>query len=202
MIKNYLKIAWRNMANNKVYSALNIVGLAAGMAVALLIALWVVNEYSYDKFLPDYKSLYQVELNFTDPHDGEHTQQAVSLPIADVLRKEYPQVKYVAESDWMGQHDLLVGAKKLYMNGAAIGSDFLKMFKYPLIKGNINSVLQDAFSIVLTQSTAKSLFGDADPMGKMVKIDNKYNLKVTGIMQDVPKNSSLQFNFLMPFSFN
>src|SRR5580658_6509002 len=98
MIRNYLKIAWRNMLNNKGYSALNIVGLAAGMAVALLIALWVVNEYSYDKFLPGYKSLYQVELNFTDPHDGEHTQSAVSLPIADVLRKQYPEIKYVAES--------------------------------------------------------------------------------------------------------
>ena len=202
MIKNYLKIAWRNMLHNKVYSALNIVGLAAGMAVALLIALWVVNEYSYDKFLPGYKSLYQVELNFTDPHDGEHTQQAVSLPIADVLRKQYPEVKYVAESDWMGQHDLLIGTKKLYMNGGAVGPDFLKMFQYPLIKGNANAVLQDAFSIVLTESTARALFGDVDPMGKMVKIDNKYNLKVTGIMQDVPKNSSLQFNFLMPFSFN
>ncbi len=202
MIKNYLKIAWRNIINNKVYSALNIVGLAAGMAVALLIALWVVNEYSYDKFLPDYKSLYQVELNFTDPHDGEHTQQAVSLPIADVLRKEYPEVKYVAESDWMGQHDLLVGAKKLYMNGAATGSDFLKMFQYPLIKGNKNGILKDPFSIILTESTSKALFGDADPMGKLVKIDNKYNLKVTGVMNDVPKNSTLQFSYLLPFSFN
>ena len=202
MIKNYLKIAWRNMLNNKVYSALNIVGLAAGMAVALLIALWVVNEYSYDKFLPDYKSLYQVELNFTDPHEGEHTQAAVSLPIADVLRKEYPEVQYVAETDWMGSHDLLVGTKKLYMNGAAIGSDFLKMFQYHLVKGNKNDVLKDPFSIVLTESTAKALFGDADPMAKIVRIDNKYSLKVTGIMADVPKNSTLQFNFLMPFSFN
>ena len=190
------------MLNNKVYSALNIVGLAAGMAVALLIALWVVNEYSYDKFLPDYKSLYQVELNFTDPHEGEHTQAAVSLPIADVLRKEYPEVQYVAETDWMGSHDLLVGTKKLYMNGAAIGSDFLKMFQYHLVKGNKNDVLKDPFSIVLTESTAKALFGDADPMAKIVRIDNKYSLKVTGIMADVPKNSTLQFNFLMPFSFN
>ena len=190
------------MLNNKVYSALNIVGLAAGMAVALLIALWVVNEYSYDKFLPDYKSLYQVELNFTDPHEGEHTQAAVSLPIADVLRKEYPEVQYVAETDWMGSHDLLVGTKKLYMNGAAIGSDFLKMFQYHLVKGSKNDVLKDPFSIVLTESTAKALFGDADPMAKIVRIDNKYSLKVTGIMADVPKNSTLQFNFLMPFSFN
>ena len=116
------------MLRNKIYSALNIVGLAAGMAVALLIALWVFNQFSYDRFLPNYNQLYQVELNFTDPHEGEHTQQAVSLPIADILRKNYPEVKYVAESDWMGTHDLLVGNKKIYMNGAAIGSDFLKMF--------------------------------------------------------------------------
>lgn len=202
MIKNYLKIAWRNLVNNKVYSTLNIVGLATGMAVALLIALWVVNEYSYDKFLPDYKSLYQVELNFTDPHEGEHAQQAVSLPIADVLKNQYPEVKYVAETDWMGSHDLLVRTKKFYMNGAAIGSDFLKMFQYPLIKGNKNDVLKDPFSIVLTESTAKALFGEADPIAKLVRIDNKYNLKVTGIMKDVPKNSTLQFNYLMPFSFN
>jgi len=202
MIKNYLKITWRNMLRNKVYSALNIVGLAAGMAVALLIALWVTNQYSFDKFLPNYKQLYQVEINFTDPHEGEHTQQAVSLPIADVLRKNYPEVKYVAESDWMGQHDLLVGNKKLYMNGAAIGSDFLKMFQYPLIKGNANSIFKDAYSIVLTESTARALFGDADPMDKTVRIDNQHDLKVTGIMQDVPKNSSLQFNYLLPFSYN
>src|SRR5258708_24180223 len=110
------------------------------MDVALISALWVFNQYSYNKFLTNYEQLYQVELNFTDPHEGEHTQQAVSLPIADVLRKEYPEVKYVAETDWMGSHDLLVGTKKLYMAGAAIGSDFLKMFRYPLIKGNKNDV--------------------------------------------------------------
>ena len=190
------------MLHNKVYSALNIVGLAAGMAVALIIALWVFNQYSYDKFLPNYNQLYQVEINFTDPHEGEHTQQAVSLPIADVLRKDYPEVKYVAESDWMGQHDLLVGNKKLYMNGAAIGSDFLKMFQYPLIKGNVNSVFKDAYSIVLTESTAKALFGDADPMDKTIRIDNQHDVKVTGVMKDVPKNSSLQFSYLLPFSYS
>src|SRR6201996_8609978 len=201
MIKNYLKIAWRNMLKNKVYSALNIVGLAAGMAVALLIGLWVFNQYSYDKFLPNYKQLYQVEINFTDPHEGEHTQQAVSLPIADVLRKNYPEVKYVAESDWMGQHGLLVGNKKLYMNGAAIGSDFLKMFQYPLVKGNRNSVFKDAYSIVLTESTAKALFGNADPMDKTIRIDNQHDVKVTGVFKDIPATASLKFGCLQPFSF-
>jgi putative ABC transport system permease protein len=202
MLKNYLKIAWRNMLNNKVYSALNIVGLAAGMAVALLIALWVFNEFSYDKFLPNYNKLYQVELNYYEQHDGEHTQPAVSIPISDVLRKEYPEVKYVAESDWIGQHDLLVGNKKIYINGAGIGSDFLKMFQYPLIKGDPNTALKDAYSIVLTESIAKALFGNADPMDKTVRIDNKHDVKVTGVMKDVPKNSSLQFSFLLPFSYS
>jgi putative ABC transport system permease protein len=202
MFKNYFKTAWRNLKNNKIFSALNLVGLASGMAVALLIGLWVFNEYSYDRFLPNYDRLYQVELNFTDQHEGMHTQQAVSIPLADVLRRDYPQVKWVSESDWMGSHDLMVGNKKLYIGGAAIGPDFLKMFQYPMIKGNVNTVLQDPYSIVLTESAAKTLFGDQDPMGKLVKIDNRNDLKVTGILKDLPKNSSLQFNYLLAFSYS
>ena len=170
--------------------------------MALLIGLWVFNEYSYDRFLPNYGQLYQVELNFTDQHEEHAYQQAVSIPLADVLRKDYPQVKRVAESDWMGTHDLIVGDKKLYIGGAAIGPDFLKMFQYPLLKGNVNTLLQDPYSIVLTESTAKILFGDRDPMGKLVKIDNKHDLKVTGILRNLPKNSSLQFNYLIPFGYS
>jgi putative ABC transport system permease protein len=202
MIKNYFKTAWRNMVNNKVYSALNIVGLAAGMAVALLIALWVINEYSYDKFLPNYQQLYQAKVTFTSQHDGMKTQDAMSLPVSDVLRKDYPEIKYVAESDWMNQHDLLVGDKKLYVTGGAVGSDFLKMFRFPLLYGNANSVLQDPYSIVLSQSTAIALFGNVNPVGKVIRFDNEHDLKVTGVMQDLPKNSSFDFAFLFPFSYS
>ncbi len=203
MISNYLKIAWRNMLNNKVYSALNIVGLAAGMAVALLIALWVFNQYSFDKFLPNYKQLYQVEINFTDQHDGEHTQVAVPVPLADVLRKEIPEIKRVAETDWVGWqwHDLLVGGKKLYLGGGATHPDFLNIFQYPFIQGSARAAFHDAYSIVLTETTAKALFGNTDPMNKYVRLDNKQNLKVTGVIKDIPKNATLQFSFLMPFSF-
>jgi putative ABC transport system permease protein len=202
MIRNYLKIAWRNMLNNKVYSALNIVGLAAGMAVALLIALWVFNEYSYDRFLPGYERLYQVKMNLTSKHDGTHTQNSISLPLVGVLKKDYPEIKYVAETDWSGTHGLVVGDKKLYMDGLATGADFLKMFQFPLIKGNAGNVLTDPYSIVLTEATAKALFGDADPIGKTVKIDNINNMKVTGLMKDLPKNSSFGFNYLIPFAYN
>jgi len=191
------------MLNNKVYSALNIVGLAAGMAVALLIALWVFNEYSYDKFFPNYTQLYRVEMNFTSQHDGEHTQTAVAIPLADVLRKEIPEIKHVAETDWVGWqwHDLLVGEKKLYLGGGATHADFLKMFQYPFIRGNANSAFKDAYSIVLTESTAKTLFGNTDPMNKYVRFDNQQNLRVTGVIKDIPQNATLQFSYLTPFSF-
>ncbi len=203
MIRNYLKIAWRNLVNNKVYSAINILGLAAGMAVALLIGLWVLNEFSYDKFLPNYKQLYQVEINFSSQHDGEHTQTSLALPLVEVLRKEIPGIKRVAEADYLGwmNHDLLVGNKKLYLGGGAAHSDFLRMFQYPFVKGNARSAFTESHSIVLTESTAKALFGNTDPMNKVVRIDNNQNLKVTGVLKDIPKNSTLQFAYLMPFSF-
>jgi len=203
MIKNYLKIAWRNIVNNKVYSAINILGLAAGMAVALIIGLWVVNEYSFDKFLPNYRQLYQVELNFTTQHDGEHTQTAMAIPLVDVMRKDIPGIKYAAETDWVGWqwHSLIVDDKKLYLNGGAAAPDFLKIFQYPFVKGNAKDALTDPYSIILNESTAKALFGNVDPINKFIRIDNQQNLKVTGVIKDIPKNATKQFSFLTPFSF-
>jgi putative ABC transport system permease protein len=203
MLKNYLLVAWRNLVNNKVYSALNILGLAVGMAVALLIGLWVANEFSYDKFLPDNTQIYQVELNFTSQHDGEHTQTSLALPLTDILRKDIPGIKYVSEADYLGwmNHDLLVGDKKLYLGGGAAQSDFFKLFQYPFVKGNAISALAQPYSIVLTESTARALFGNADPMDKYVRYDNAQNLKVTGVIKDLPKNSTFQFAYLTPFSF-
>src|SRR6187431_224974 len=152
MFKNYFKTAWRNLVRSKGYSILNIFGLATGMAVALLIGLWVYNEYSYDKFLPGYQQLYKVQRNF-DSNGDTLTFPTTSLKLAEALRTQIPEIEYVAESDWMGPHGLIVGEKKLYLSGAQIGSDFLKMFEYPLIQGNAKTVLKDPYSIVLTQST-------------------------------------------------
>src|ERR1700712_4665630 len=119
MFRNYFKTAWRNIVRSKGYSVLNILGLATGMAVALLISLWVYNEYSYDKFLPGYSQLYQVRRNFNS--NGEIlTFSTTSLKLADVLRNQVPEIEYVAESDWIGSHGLLVGNKKFYINGLQI----------------------------------------------------------------------------------
>ena len=200
MFSNYFKTAWRNLLKNKAYSILNIMGLAVGMAVALLIGLWSYNEYSFDRFLPNYRQLYQVKKNFNS--NGQIlTFNSASLKLADVLRSQFPEIEYVAESDWMTPHGLKVADKKFYLAGAQINSDFLKMFEYPLLEGNANSALQDPYSIVLTQSTAKTLFGDAYPIGQTVRFDNKHELKVTGILKDLPANSSLSFNYLVPFSY-
>jgi putative ABC transport system permease protein len=153
MFRNYIQIAWRTISRNKGYSALNILGLAMGMAVALLIGLWAYNEYSYDKFLPNYEQLYQVRRNFNDKgQTGTYTSS--SLALANALRNQIPEFEHIAETDWMGPHGLMVGDKKFYMNGGQTGADFLKMFQFPLLRGSAGSVLASAYSIVLTESTA------------------------------------------------
>ncbi|MBS1526842.1 MAG: ABC transporter permease [Bacteroidetes bacterium] len=203
MIRNYLKIAWRNMLRNKVYSVLNVVGLAAGMAVALLIGLWVAQQYAYDRFLPNYKNLYQVKFNFTDPHDGEHTQPAVCLPLANVLRTTVPGIKRVAETGWVGFNvrNLRVGDKKLLPASGDVDPGFLKIFQYPFVKGDRNTALKDVYSIVIDESTAKALFGNDDPMYKTIRVDNQHDVKVTGVFKDIPATASLKFSSLLPFSY-
>jgi len=200
MLKNYFKIAWRNILRSKGYSVLNIFGLSTGMAVALLIGLWVYNEYSYDRFLPEYQQLYRVQRNFSSNGDTL-TFRSTSLRLAEALRTQIPEIEYVAESGGTGSHGLMVGDKKFYLQGAIFGSDFLKMFKYPLLQGDARTAMQDPYSIVLTASTAKALFGNESPINKMVRFENKNDLKVTGVLKDLPGNSSLKFNYLVPFSY-
>ncbi|MGH2562944.1 MAG: ABC transporter permease, partial [Ginsengibacter sp.] len=200
MFKNYFKIAWRNLINNKVYSALNILGLATGMAVALLIGLWVYYQFSYDRFLPGYENVYSAKIRYNA--NGEiGVGPATPSPLAEAIRKDIPGVEYVAHTDWMGPHSLVVGDKKLYPSGAMAGSDFLKIFSYTLLKGNAKDALRDPYSIVLSQATAKALFGNTDPMNKTIRIDNSHDLKVTAVMKDVPANSTLQLSYIIPFSF-
>jgi putative ABC transport system permease protein len=203
MLKNYLTIAWRNMRNNKVYSALNVVGLAMGMAVALLIGLWVVNQYAYDRFLPNYQQAYQVRFNYLDQRKGIQTNTAVSVPLAGVLRTTIPGIESVAETDWVNyeSHDLLVGTKKILVNGGSVHPDFLKIFPFPMAKGNAGTVFRDPFSIILTESTAKVLFGNDDPINKTIRVDNQHDVRVTGIVKDLPAASSFQFGYLLPFAY-
>ena len=177
MFENYFKTAWRNIIRTIGYSILNISGLAIGMAVALLIGLWVHDQYSYDKFLPGYQSVYRVQRNFNSNGDTLKFQ-TTSFALAEALHNQIPEIEYVVLSDWMGSHGLMAGDKKLSQNGGIVGEDFFKIFQFPFIKGNANNVFKDAYSIVLTESMAKALFGNEDAMNKMVRLDIADNFRV------------------------
>ncbi|HTR28685.1 MAG TPA: ABC transporter permease [Puia sp.] len=200
MVLSYFKTAWRNIIRGKWYSALNIIGLATGMCVTLLIGLWVYHQYSFNTFLPDYDRVYQAKSNYNVDKDID-TENSTPTKLADVLRTEYPEIEFASETDWFGTHGLKVNEKRLYINGGQVQQDFLKIFRFPLTKGNASTVLKEPYSIVLTESTARTLFGNDDPIGKTVRFDNLNDLKVTGILKDVPDNCSFSFSFLVPFSF-
>jgi putative ABC transport system permease protein len=200
MLKSYFKTAWRNLIRNSGYSALNILGLATGMAVALLIGLWAHKEYSFDKFLPDSGQLYQVRRNFNA--NGEILNfTSTSLKLADALRNQVPEIQYVAETGGFDAHVLSIGDKRLSLKGGVTASDFLSIFQYPLISGNARTVLRDPYSIVLTESAARALFGNTNPVDRSIRFDNKHDLKVTGVLKDIPVNSTFQFKYLVPFSY-
>ncbi len=200
MFRNYLKTAWRNILKNKGYTSLNVIGLAIGMGVALLIGLWVNNEYGYDRFLPDGDRLYQVRRNF-DSNGDTLNFTTTSLRLATALREEVPEIEYVAESDFGQAHALMVGDKKLLLPGNTIGSDFLQMFQFPLLQGQAAVALKDPYSIVVTEATAKALFGSADAVGQLVRFDNQHDLKVTGVLQNIPVNSTFRFDYLVSFAY-
>ena len=174
-------------------------GLATGMAVALLIGLWVYDQSSYDRFLPNYQQVYQVKFN--NNNNGEIlTQKEVCLPLGDALKNDIPEVAWVTPAFGPITNTLGLGDKKLNPRGMIGGEDFLKIFQFPVLKGNAATALKDPYSIVLTESTAKALFGDADPINKTIRIDNFEDRKVTAVLKDIPRNSSLQFDYITAFS--
>lgn len=198
MLKNYFKTAWRSLINNKVYSLLNILGLAIGMTVALLIGLWVYDQYSWDSFLPGREQAYQVKYNINNKGDIR-TQPDVCLPLGDALKKDIPEIAHVAPMFGSASNMLKVGDKKLYLTRLIIGDEFLDIFGFPMLKGNPHLALKELNSIVLTETSAKALFGNTDVMGKTVRMETD-NLKVTGILKDIPRNSSFRFDYLTSFN--
>jgi hypothetical protein len=201
MFRNYFKTSWRNIVKEKGYSGFNILGLAVGMAVALIIGLWVQYQVSYDRFLPDFGQAYRTMVRSSRNGVAEAGAWATCLPLADAIRRDIPEVKYVAQADFGRLHSLVTGDKKLYSNGLFAGEDFLKIFRFPLLQGNAEEVLKQPASIVLTQSAAIALFGHTVPINKTVRLDNLHDVKVAGVLADLPANSSMTFDYIIPFTF-
>ncbi len=197
MIRNYIKIAWRSLLKNKGYSAINIGGLAVGMSVAILIGLWVWDELTANKHHANYDSIYQVKMHQTfDGHRG--TQDALPYPMGDELKNKYPDFKAIAMCDWGSNRSLAFENNKYLKDGHYIGEQAIDLFSLKVLNGDKNP-LQEPYSIVLNDETAKTIFGSQDPIGKTIKIDNATNLKVTAVVAKQPKNATLQFDYLLPW---
>ena len=201
MLRNYFITAWRNLWKNKGLSTINILGLSVGMAFAMLIGLWIQFETSFDTFHKNGDRIAIVRKN-TLFNNQKNTQVGIPLPLYDELKASYPEIKRISRMSWVSPHSLVVGNNKFNKRGTYVDPDFLKMFSFPLISGNVATALKDPNSIILTESVATALFGQEDPIGKTVKIDNEYNVQVTAVAKDVPTNSTISFEFLAPYEFN
>jgi putative ABC transport system permease protein len=189
MIKNYLTVAWRSLLKNKAHSVINIVGLSVGMAVAMLIGLWIWDELSYNHYFKNHDRIVQVMQHQTF-NGMVGTQNAMPIPLGIQLRDDYKaDFKYAVLSTWTYAHILANGDKKLSQQGNFMQPEAPDMLTLNMLKGR-RSGLRDMSSILLSASLAKALFGDADPMDKIVKLDNKYNVKVTGVYENFPHNTN------------
>lgn len=201
MLGNYFKIAWRNLWRNKSFSFVNILGLTIGISATILILMWVRDELSYNKFNDNYSSIYKILAN-RDFNNQVFTDENMVMPLARSIKQQIPQVEHAVVTTHSEPHILTYGDTKLKQNGYTVSEDFFKMFSFRFIEGNAVTAIPDPYAIVLTKSAARALFGNADPLNKVVNIDNSYNVKVSAVVDDVPGNSTLQFDFINTFNYS
>lgn len=199
MLKSYLIIAWRNLARNSVYTFINIGGLAIGIACAILIFLWVWDEITFDQLPKNADRLGRLLVN-NEFSDKIITSSHAPLPLYEYLKSSDARIKNVSVSHEGERLVIAVGEKRIWAEGKFVSPEFLNMFQHPWVRGVKDDALKNPFSIVLTESGAHALFGDRDPMSQPVLLDNKFEFKVTGIIKDLPDNSSIGFDFLLPWS--
>jgi putative ABC transport system permease protein len=199
MIGNYFKIAFRNLLKNKGYSAINIGGLAVGMAVAMLIGLWVHDELTFNQHHENYARIAQVMQN--QNFSGEiRTESGMPMQLETAFRNQYgSNFKYLVLAGGAGDHTLAFGNKKITQTGNYMGPEVAEMLSLKMLKGT-RSGLKDQNSVMLSESTSKSVFGEADPIDKILKIDNKQSVRVSGVYADLPYNSTFSnLAFIAPW---
>lgn len=201
MLQNFFKIAWRNLLKSKGFSIINIVGLAVGMAIAMLIALWIRDELTYNKAHANYDRIAQVWMHQTfDGNIGSHT--SIAQPLGEELRTKYASdFEHVALGSWNFEHILAVDEDKILENGMFAETDLPELLALEMLRGSYDRALSEPNSILLAESVAQTLFGDEDPMGKIIKVDNDVTVQVTGVFKDLPTNSDLSnVYFYLPWS--
>jgi ABC-type antimicrobial peptide transport system permease subunit len=216
MLKNYLKTAWRNLARNKIFSMINILGLALGMTCCLFIFTWVKDEEAVDQFHAGKDRLYtlyqtstfngKTEGNYHSPVQTVKGNFVPSFLLEDVTQ-QIPEVKYMAyyatgyELPWGHAETIQVGDRIMKFEGSRAGADFFKMFSYPLLAGTAETALQTGEDIAISRKMAEIFFGSPQKaLGKVMRYENKKDLKVTAVFENLPSNSSLKFDFLLSWA--
>ena len=199
MIGNHIKIAYRSLLKNRIYSLINIIGLAVGITAVWFIALWVQNHIRYDNFYTNNENIYKV-WNRTTVDGDVSVHDISSAPIAATLKREYPQVDHAARMYWSGDRLFTYGEKVLKTKGNEVDAAFLEIFDFPMTHGSAQTALTDVNSIVLTESLSKRLFGEENPLNKVLTIDNGDPYKVTGVLKDLPSHTDFDFTYLIPLT--
>jgi predicted permease len=197
MLKNYLKIALRNFWKNKSFSFINIFGLALGMACSLLIMLWVQDEKAMDGFFKDSDRIYSIyeRQYFDNKIEAFHGTPGV---LADEIKKVIPEIEYASGMAWNNFSNFQVGNKILKEEGNEAGTDFFKIFNYPLLQGNASTALSTPVSIAISRKMADDFFGSPQAaMGKTIRYENRKDFKVTAVFENISRHSSRKFDFLI-----
>ena len=202
MLKNYLKVAFRTLRRHKGYSFLNIASLSVGLACAFMIVLWVQDELSYDRFHTDGDQIYRVMQN-TRFGGRLGTKPSIPKPLDGVLDEEYPEITHSVLMSWESNMVVSLGEKVFRAEGRHFGPDLFTVFTFPMLVGDPGTALEDPASIAISEAMAERYFG-ADwrtldnILGTTFRIDNRLDVKLTGVFENVPRNSSLQFEFVLP----
>jgi len=201
MFKNYFKTAWRNLRKNKLYSFINIKGLTVGLSVGILILLWVQDELSFDRFHKNEKNIYKLE-NMVGTGSSRQLWTVTAAPIGYLAMKEIPGVENMVRISGNGTYQLFKYNDKVFteQNNFYTDPSLFSVFDFKLIKGDPKNPYPDNNSVIITESMTKKYFGDEQPIGKVIVADGKENFKVTGVVQDFPKNSTFQADMLFPMS--
>lgn len=201
MIKNYLKIAWRNLVRNVAFSLINVTGLSIGMATAILIGLWLWDEISFNKYHQHYDRLARVMQHQT-ANGATFTSIATPLPLRNALAAEFgSDFSHIALSSWTEDHILAYNGANFTKKGNCVEPDFPFMMSLKMLRGTAKH-LDDPTSVLLSQTVANALFGNSEPINKVIKVDNKHHFRVTGVYEDVPHSSEFrEVSFLLPWKF-
>ncbi|MEQ9425321.1 MAG: ABC transporter permease [Cyclobacteriaceae bacterium] len=197
MFKNYLKVAIRSILKNRVYSMINVFGLTLGITSFILIVLWVKDELTYNKHHQNLASIFRV-MEFQILADRVATTQSTPGVLAPHIKENFPEVQYATRFTWNEETLIEVDNKSYYETTKYVGPDFLKIFTFDFVSGDPNTALNDKYSVLISKALAKKLFGDKDPIGRLIKARNERNLKVTAVFEPWPENSTFSgFGALM-----